>query len=253
MAGLRLALAQVNPTVGALEENRSLLEAHLKRARELGARLVLFPELVLTGYPPEDLLRADAFLEATRRELLSLLPATRGLLAVVGLPIREGRDTYNAAALLLDGRWVDTYAKGTLPNYGVFDEKRYFRPGLRCPVHHWGDLTFGINICEDLWAPQGVPAIQTREGARLLLNLSSSPSRADKGRERAAARRARPPRRRRLDLPCPGFGSTRYAVLLSTPPSERPPRLRGSHRRARETDATRTACRFFIGRGGCQL
>jgi NAD+ synthetase len=193
MTPIRLALAQINPAVGALEENRAQIETRLDESRRLGVTVVLFPELVLSGYPPEDLLLNEDFVTATRTQLERLLPATRGLLAVVGLPLVHDGQLRNAAALLVDGRWVDTYAKGTLPNYGVFDEKRYFRPGLRCPVYAWDGPSFGINICEDLWAPHGVPERQARAGARWLWNLSSSPYHAEKGIEREAllCRRAR--------------------------------------------------------------
>ena len=193
MTAIRLALAQINPAVGALEENRKKITARLEEARRLDAVVVLFPELVLTGYPPEDLLLNGDFVAATRRQLELLVPATRGLVAVVGVPLVVDGHLRNAAAVLADGRWVDTYAKGTLPNYGVFDEKRYFRPGLRCPVYAWAGPAFGINICEDLWAPHGVPERQARAGARWLWNLSSSPYHAEKGLEREAllCRRAR--------------------------------------------------------------
>ncbi len=190
---LRLALAQVNPTVGALRENREILEQSLTAARSAGARVVLFPELALTGYPPEDLLSNPGFVREARKELLRLLPHTQGLLAMIGLPLHSGTALYNAAAVVLDGRWIDSYAKNALPNYGVFDEKRYFRPGLRCPVYHWHGFIFGLNICEDLWTPQGVPDVQSNGGARLLFNLSSSPFHAGKGRlrERLLCHRAR--------------------------------------------------------------
>ncbi len=193
MTAIRLALAQINPAVGALEENRTRIAARLDECRRLGVTVVLFPELVLSGYPPEDLLLNEEFVAATRTQLERLVPATRGLLAVVGLPLVHDGQLRNAAALLVDGRWVDTYAKGTLPNYGVFDEKRYFRPGLRCPVYTWDGPSFGINICEDLWALHGVPERQARAGARWLWNLSSSPYHAEKGLEREAllCRRAR--------------------------------------------------------------
>ncbi len=191
MIHFRLALAQINPTVGALRKNRELIESRIGEARSLGADCVLFPELSLTGYPPEDLLLESDFLDRVRDELEALIPATRGILAVVGAPIRGGQGTLNAAVLLVDGRWIDSYAKGTLPNYGVFDEKRYFRPGLRCPVYRFGGIDVGINICEDVWTPGGVPAVQAAGGAVMLWNISSSPYHADKGRQREALIRRR--------------------------------------------------------------
>jgi NAD+ synthase (glutamine-hydrolysing) len=193
MTAIRLALAQIDPAVGAIEENRKKIAARLEEARQMDAVVVLFPELVLTGYPPEDLLLNEEFVAATRHQLELLVPATRGLLAVIGVPLVFDGHLRNAAAVLADGRWVDTYAKGTLPNYGVFDEKRYFRPGLRCPVYAWDGPSFGVNICEDLWAQHGVPERQAHGGARWLWNLSSSPYHAEKGLEREAllCRRAR--------------------------------------------------------------
>jgi NAD+ synthase (glutamine-hydrolysing) len=187
----RLGLAQVNPAVGALEENRRKIAARLDDARRLGVAVVLFPELVLTGYPPEDLLLNEEFIKATREHLELLAPATHGLLAVVGAPVLLDGSLRNVAAIFVDGRWTDSYAKGTLPNYGVFDEKRYFRPGLRCPVYTWGGPPFGVSICEDLWAPRGVPARQAGAGARWLWNISSSPYYAGKGPEREAIMRRR--------------------------------------------------------------
>jgi NAD+ synthase (glutamine-hydrolysing) len=193
MPAIRLGLAQINPAVGALAENRHRIASRLEEARRLGTIAVLFPELALTGYPPEDLLLNEEFVAAARRQLELLIPATRGLLAVVGVPLVLDGHLRNAAAVLADGQWVDTYAKGTLPNYGVFDEKRYFRPGLRCPVYDWSGPAFGVNICEDLWAVHGVPERQARAGARWLWNISSSPYHAEKGVEREAlmCRRAR--------------------------------------------------------------
>ncbi len=191
MIPFRLALAQINPTVGALRKNRELIASRIGEARELGADCVLFPELSLTGYPPEDLLLESDFLDRVRDELESLIPVTRGILAVVGAPIRGEHGTVNAAVLLLDGKWIDSYAKGTLPNYGVFDEKRYFRPGLRCPLYRFRGVDVGINICEDVWTPGGVPAVQAAGGASMLWNISSSPYHADKGRQREALIRRR--------------------------------------------------------------
>lgn len=191
MSKLRLGLAQINPTVGAIAANRKRIESRLREARALGVELALFPELVLTGYPPEDLLRNPDFLADARRALEELAVATRGLLAVVGVPLASGADVYNSAALLLDGKWAHTFHKAALPNYGVFDEKRYFRPGDRCPIYTWGPHRFGVSICEDIWVRDGVPGSQAAGGARLLLNLSASPYHAGRGSEREALLRSR--------------------------------------------------------------
>src|SRR5437763_1533574 len=127
---LRIALAQIDPTVGDLAGNEAQLRAWLARARDAGAQLALFPELALTGYPPEDLLLKRHFLADARAALERLAADTRGIVAVVGFP-ELAEDVYNATAVLADGGAQAIYRKAFLPNYGVFDEQRYFRPG-RC-------------------------------------------------------------------------------------------------------------------------
>ncbi|MBD3236748.1 MAG: NAD+ synthase [Candidatus Eisenbacteria bacterium] len=182
--GLRAALVQINTTVGDLEGNCARCAAAFASAREGGAQLVLFPELTLTGYPPEDLLLKPSFLEDTRASLDALLPELRGALAVVGFVDCVEGHRYNAAALIWDGVVRDVYHKCTLPNYGVFDEKRYFRTATRCPVYRSGPWRIALNICEDIWVPEGVAQAQRAAGANLILNLSASPYHAGKGRLR---------------------------------------------------------------------
>jgi NAD+ synthase (glutamine-hydrolysing) len=182
---LRIALAQVNTTVGDLQGNRTLIERAYQRAIDAGAALVLFPELTLTGYPPEDLLLKPSFLDDTQAALAALAPrVTRGLILVgYAAPTPEG--LRNAAALIGEGRVLDVYHKCALPNYGVFDEQRYFVAGRRAPVYVCGPWRIAVNICEDLWAEGGAPLVQAREGgANLMLNLSASPYHARKGRVR---------------------------------------------------------------------
>ena len=180
MGRYRIALMQFNAIVGDVAGNAARLREGLGRARAAGAQLVLFPEMALAGYPAEDLLLRPAFLEANRQALLELAPLTRGLTAIVGFP-DAATDVYNAAAILHDGVWVATYHKHYLPNYAVFDEDRYFRPGRDNPVFQLGELTFGVSICEDIWYPDGPPEAQAMHGnAQLLLNLSASPYQAGK-------------------------------------------------------------------------
>ena len=182
--GLRAALVQINTTVGDLAGNRARTAAAYAAARRAGAALVLFPELTLTGYPPEDLLLKPSFLDDTRATLSALAPQIRAGLAVVGFVDRVNGRPYNAAALITNGRVQDVYHKCTLPNYGVFDEKRYFAAGTRCPIYRADPWRIALNICEDIWVPAGVPRIQSAAGANLMLNLSASPYHAGKARLR---------------------------------------------------------------------
>jgi NAD+ synthase (glutamine-hydrolysing) len=196
---LRVALAQVNTTVGDLSGNRALVEEAYREAIRAGASLIVLPELTLTGYPPEDLLLKPSFLEDTRHVLEQLCPRIMRGLLVVGFADVTPAGVHNATALIGGGKIRDIYHKCTLPNYGVFDEKRYFVPGTRCPVYEIGPWRIAVNICEDIWFPGGVPALQCVEGnANLMLNLSASPYNARKGklREKLITEQAR-----RLALP----------------------------------------------------
>jgi NAD+ synthase (glutamine-hydrolysing) len=193
MPSLRVALAQLNVTVGDLDGNRRLIEAALLQARGACADLVVVPELAITGYPPEDLLLKPSFVAANRRVLRALAHASQGLTALVGFVDQErpGR-LYNAAAVLSHGRHVATYRKQHLPNYGVFDERRYFTPGDQPLVLDIAGWRLGVMICEDLWATP--PSAQlSRRGVQLAVNLSASPYHAGKWRQRQQlfAQRAR--------------------------------------------------------------
>jgi NAD+ synthase (glutamine-hydrolysing) len=183
MRKLRLALAQINATVGDFDANVARVRDTLARAEALGAELVLFPELVLCGYPAEDLLLKSDFLEANRKALLSLAPAARRVTAVVGFADR-GDDVYNAAAILHDGRVAGVYHKHHLPNYAVFDEKRYFQSGREPLVLNLGGVQLGVTICEDMWYPDGPHVLQAQDGAEILLCLSASPFHRGKTRDR---------------------------------------------------------------------
>jgi NAD+ synthase (glutamine-hydrolysing) len=182
---LRLALGQINPTVGDIAANEALISDGIAQARAQGAALVAFGELAVTGYPPEDLLYLDAFLEEARAAVDRLAAQSEGIAAVVGFPHRADR-LYNAAALLVDGELAGIYHKIHLPNYGVFDERRYFAAGSRPAIITIGAQRIGITICEDIWVP-GYPCTDLgRAGASLIVNISASPYHAGKGLEREA-------------------------------------------------------------------
>ena len=184
MPNLRIALAQLNTTVGDLPGNQRLIRKAFKRARLQQADLVIVPELAVCGYPPEDLLLKTSFIDRNLEALHSLLPHTKGISALVGFVDRDKRGRlYNAAALLSDGRHRATYHKCCLPNYGVFDERRYFTPGNQSCLAALGDVCFGITICEDLWEPAPIKELAGL-GAQLVVNLSASPYYAGKLRER---------------------------------------------------------------------
>jgi NAD+ synthase (glutamine-hydrolysing) len=189
---VRLALCQINPTVGDIAGNAALIRAGIASAREGGADLVLFGELAVTGYPPEDLLLREHFLTDAQSALSELAANTHGVVAIVGFPERA-EHVYNAAAVLADGAVQAIYRKVHLPNYGVFDERRYFQPGVSGATIQIGEQLLGLTVCEDIWLP-GPPASQeAADGARLILNISASPYHAGKGaeRERMFAERAR--------------------------------------------------------------
>ncbi len=188
---LRVALAQINSTVGDIRGNARKVSDHMARARDEGAALVVFPELTLSGYPPEDLLLKTSFLDAVQAELRELASQTHGIVAVVGYP-ELAEDVYNTAAVLADGDVVATYRKIYLPNYGVFDEQRYFQSGAEAAIVEVNGVPLGLSICEDIWEP-GPPAMsEALAGAQVIVNLSASPYRAGYGarRERMLVQRA---------------------------------------------------------------
>ncbi|MBI5378584.1 MAG: NAD+ synthase [Nitrospirae bacterium] len=185
MRQLRLAMAQMNCTVGDLEGNARKIVRGFRQAQRERVDLVIFPELAVTGYPPEDLLLRPAFVRDNLAVLEEIVPHSRGLTAVIGFVDRRGKQVFNAAAVCCNGVLADVYHKVLLPNYGVFDEQRYFTPGRRCSVYRQGPLRFGVNICEDIWDAEGPAHSQVaRGGARLVAVLNASPFHAGKWRER---------------------------------------------------------------------
>jgi NAD+ synthase (glutamine-hydrolysing) len=200
MRTFRIAMVQMNPTVGDIDANVRRIVARLRDARKAKPDLVAFPELAVTGYPPEDLLLKPRFVEDNRRGLNEIVRACRGLVAVVGYVgqgslsdqqepsqsvLTAGRhELYNAAAVIGDGRMVTTYAKRYLPNYGVFDESRYFHSGRRLPLVTVNGTVVGVNICEDIWLPEGPTNRQAAAGAEVIVNINASPFHVGKSRSR---------------------------------------------------------------------
>ncbi len=189
---MRVALAQINATVGDIAGNEAKVREQLARAREAGAQLALFPELAVTGYPPEDLLLKEHFLADARAAVERIAADAQGIVALVGFPERAD-DVYNAAAVLADGRLQAIYRKVNRPNYGVFDEVRYFQRGPGGAIIEVDGVKVGLTVCEDIWVPGPPMTDEALAGARLVLNISASPYQAGKGllREQMIAQRAR--------------------------------------------------------------
>ncbi|MFC1978150.1 NAD+ synthase, partial [Chloroflexota bacterium] len=191
MRRLRIGMAQLNMTVGDFAGNtRKILDA-IVEARSLGVDLLTFPELAICGYPPEDLLFKPQFITENINSLEKVVSASAGLTLVVGF-VDAKDDIYNAAAVIHDSKLVDVYHKVLLPNYGVFDENRYFRAGSQCPVYVIAGVSIGVTICEDIWYEAGPATAQAYAGAEVIINISASPYHFGRGsfRERMIATRA---------------------------------------------------------------
>src|SRR5712692_8907377 len=191
---LRVALAQINVTVGDLDGNASKIRAAMQQAHAAGAHIVCVPELALAGYPPEDLLLKPGFVADNLRKLDELVAEScdlPGLTSIIGFVDRD-HDIYNAAAIIAEGRLVGIYHKHYLPNYGVFDENRYFQAGRQAPIFRINGVHVGVNICEDVWYPTGPMTLQAHAGAEVIININGSPYYAGKGifREEMLATRA---------------------------------------------------------------
>ena len=173
---LRVALAQINTTVGDLRGNSAKILSFVERAKDKQADLVVFPELAVTGYPPEDLLFKGDFVKDNFKTLVNLAKRIKGIVAIVGFVDRDRQGKiYNAAAVISGGCLRGVYHKQALPNYGVFDEKRYFTEGRQQPLFSIGGISVGVSICEDIWVRDGIIRCQAKAGARIAVNLSSSP------------------------------------------------------------------------------
>ena len=191
MRTLRLAMAQINTTVGDLDGNTALVLDYIQRAKAQHADLVAFPEMAITGYPAEDLLLKPSFIQANIQRMHQVVAHSQGITVVVGFADSQG-DIHNAAAVAHDGQLLGIYHKMYLPNYGVFDEERYFKAGTECPVFVINGIGIGVNICEDIWYALGPTAVQSEAGAEVIVNINASPYYAGKRdfRERMVATRA---------------------------------------------------------------
>jgi len=180
---VRIALAQINPVVGDIAGNERLITNAIADARAGGAALVCLPELAITGYPPEDLVLKQHFVDDAADALARIASQVDGIVAVVGYP-EQADQLYNSAAVLADGKIASSYRKNRLPNYGVFDEHRYFKAGNRGAVLELNGALIGLSICEDIWIPGEPESVEAEAGASLILNLSASPYQAGKGSAR---------------------------------------------------------------------
>ena len=191
MHPIRVGIAQINSTVGDLSGNTKKIMQSIDQAKSLGVGLLTFPELAITGYPPEDLLLKPQFIKQNKESLNKIIEHSSDIAVVVGFADSDG-DIYNAAAVVYNKKLVGVYHKFYLPNYGVFDENRYFQAGRECPVFITYGIGIGITICEDMWYEAGPAIVQAYAGARVLINISASPYQAGKGlfRERMLATRA---------------------------------------------------------------
>ena len=191
MRQLRIGMAQINTTVGDFIGNRHKILEAVDEARSLGVDFLSFPELAICGYPPEDLLFKPQFIAENLRSLEKVIESSSGISVVVGFVDAKG-DIYNAAAIIHDGKLAGVYHKIFLPNYGVFDENRYFRAGSECPIYVIAGINIGINICEDIWYEAGPATTQAYSGAEVIVNISASPYHFGKGsyRERMITSRA---------------------------------------------------------------
>jgi NAD+ synthase (glutamine-hydrolysing) len=171
---IRISLAQFNPTVGDLDGNVKKIISYIEKARRLRSDIVAFPELAITGYPPEDLLLKPQFIRDSISSLERIKAASKDIVVIVGF-VDGGEGSFNAAAIISNKTLIDVYHKKCLPNYGVFDEFRYFKAGKRYPVYVFDDVWIGINICEDIWEDTGPTRIQALSGAQVIININASP------------------------------------------------------------------------------
>ncbi|QWR78211.1 NAD+ synthase [Candidatus Magnetomonas plexicatena] len=174
MKTLRVALAQINPTVGDIKGNTGKIIDYIERSKTLCADIVAFPELSITGYPPEDLLLKPGFIRDNVKALKEIQKHTQGITAIIGF-VDMKEDIYNAAAVFYNYNLCDVYHKLYLPNYGVFDEIRYFKQGNGLPIYEVAGCKVGVSICEDIWYPEGPPYTQALHGAEVIININASP------------------------------------------------------------------------------
>ncbi|MCF7874002.1 MAG: NAD+ synthase [Candidatus Omnitrophica bacterium] len=171
---IKIALVQINPIVGDLSENAKKITESIKTAKKKGTNFIVFPELALTGYPPEDLLLKDYFIKENIKFLNKIKKETTGITAVLGFVDRNKSKTYNSCAIVQDKKIIDIYHKLYLPNHGVFDEKRYFKPGKTLPIYELGNKKFTVTICEDIWTKKHQHRLKS-ENLDYIINISASP------------------------------------------------------------------------------
>ena len=189
-SSLRIALAQINPLVGDFNGNIRRMKEAADKARANGAHIVVFPELSVSGYPPEDLLLRPGFINKAQAAIEALATSVKDMVWVVGHPQRDNSGVHNAASVLANGRIVATYFKQVLPNYSVFDEKRYFKAGTEACVVEVNDRKLGLTICEDIWDPAPI-TLAKQAGAEIILNMNASPFHTNKWTERETVVRER--------------------------------------------------------------
>src|SRR3989338_8312254 len=173
-------MAQINTCVGDFAGNACKIINAIEQAKAQGSHIVCFPELAVCGYPPEDLLFKNSFVQENIRRLNQIKEKAHGIIAIVGTISRRKRLLFNSAAILADKKIIDTYHKIHLPNYGVFDEKRYFSSGEKFNLYEFRGFRVGVNICEDIWVEDGVINSQAKAGANLILTINASPYHAGK-------------------------------------------------------------------------
>jgi len=186
---MKIALAQINPTVGNLEGNAKKIIDYIGRAKKQGADLVVFPELAITGYPPEDLVLKPQFITDNINALKKIVNASKGIGVYIGFVDKKGKDLFNAGAFINNGNIIEIYHKNNLPNYGVFDEKRYFKEGTKASVVSFKGVKIGLGICEDIWVKKG----PYKGGTKIIININASPYHVGKigEREKVLAKRAK--------------------------------------------------------------
>ena len=183
MPSIRISIAQINTSVGNIEANESKIIQYIKQASNQESDIVIFPELAITGYPPEDLLHKPHFVEKNMVSARKIAQSTENICAVYGF-VESDNKLYNSAAVSHDGELISTSRKTLLPNYGVFDEKRYFSTGENPDIYAMAGLNIGINICEDIWFDSGPTKTQSELGAELILNINASPYHQNKNLDR---------------------------------------------------------------------
>jgi NAD+ synthase (glutamine-hydrolysing) len=180
---IRIALAQINSTVGDLSGNTAKICSYIDKAKDLDVDLIAFPELAITGYPPEDLVFRNQFVQENMKCSSEVSYNTQGITAIFGFVELDSK-LYNSAAVASEGKLRGTHKKIFLPNYGVFDEERYFESGNTCPVFTINGTKVGVNVCEDIWYPLGPTSVQRAAGAELIININGSPFHAGKRQDR---------------------------------------------------------------------